>query len=548
MLNNVFSTILDMTITGSIVILVVLAARLALKRMPKILSYCLWAAVLFRLLCPVSISLPVSAVPEVPSVKENYTLSDTRVDISDVGQAAYDAFQGAVIGIDRPITVPVVDRTPAGNVTKEVTIDYWELAVLLGQYAWLLGIAVMAVISLVSYIKLRKLLAEAVRLNGNIYQVDNIPSPFVMGLLRPKIYLPSGLTEQEKEYILLHEQHHIHRGDHIIKAVSYAALCLHWFNPLVWIAFTLSGRDMEMSCDEAVLKKLGGEVRADYSDSLLRFSVGRTTISGAPLAFGEGDAGKRIRNLKRWKKPILWVSVLAGILCTIVLIFCAVDSNDSSSDPGFTTPPETTMTVPPETTVPPTTTEPVDPHIPITFESLCFVMDEVTMLMESEDVIYISKNKYTYAGAIYAGLFFTDTIEEEPGRIKITISDDPSVFNQQRLLIWFDTMTQLHPDCYGSRTGVDYEIIFFCDYEKVGCTSIDEYANLDYIKIEALPFDYYYVGKIDVSVSFVYGDVDYDVVSEQENGGLLISGKEFYSIDFYEYEEYAKYLENKNQD
>jgi len=360
MLNSVFSTILDMTVTGSMVILIVLAARLLLKRMPKILSYCLWAAVLFRLLCPVSISLPVSAVPEVPSVKDNYTLSDTRVDISDVGQAAYDAFQGAVIGLDRPITVPVVDRTPTGAVAKEVTIDYWELAVLLGQYVWILGINVMAVVSFVSYIKLKRQLAEAVRLNGNIHQVDSIPSPFVMGLLRPKIYLPSGLTEQEKEYVLLHERHHIHRGDHIIKAVSYAALCLHWFNPLVWIAFTFSGQDMEMSCDEAVLKTLGGDVKADYASSLLRFSVGRTTIAGAPLAFGEGDAGKRIRNLKKWKKPILWIFIVAAVLCAIVLVICLVNPNGSNDN---TTPLETSVpastSIPPETTVAPTTSLPL---------------------------------------------------------------------------------------------------------------------------------------------------------------------------------------------
>ena len=328
MLDRIFLQILDLTAMGSLVIGIVLLARLFLKKQPKIYSYCLWAVVLLRLLCPVSISMPVSLLPAMPSVENHYVLSDQPIKPEHIGTALEDTFQSAVSGQLGQTQQTITIRDPDYNYgyPYEVQYDWWNIPVLLGQYVWLLGVAAMLIISLAQLLKLKKRLREAVRLEGNIYICDGIDTAFVMGIVKPKIYLPASLSEQEQQYILMHEQHHIRRFDHIFKALAFAALCLHWFNPLVWVAFVLSGRDMEMSCDEAVIKKSPEDIRADYSATLLRLSTGRTTIAGAPLAFGEGDAGKRIRNLSKWKKPVLWVSILAAVCCAVVIVLCAVNN------------------------------------------------------------------------------------------------------------------------------------------------------------------------------------------------------------------------------
>jgi len=176
----------------------------------------------------------------------------------------------------------------------------------------------MLIWSAVSYFKLRKRLTGALRMEDNIFLADHIESPFVMGLIFPKIYIPSGVSDWEMEHIIAHEQHHIKRRDHQLKAIGFAALCMHWFNPLVWLAFSLASADMEMSCDEAVVKKLGSEIRSEYSASLLGFATEKRMIAGTPIAFGEGNTEKRIKNLAAWKKPSLWVTVTAAVLILAV--------------------------------------------------------------------------------------------------------------------------------------------------------------------------------------------------------------------------------------
>ncbi|MBQ7007468.1 MAG: M56 family metallopeptidase, partial [Oscillospiraceae bacterium] len=164
----------------------------------------------------------------------------------------------------------------------------------------------------------------------NIYLCDHIASPFVIGIVKPKIYLPSSLAENEQKYIILHEQHHIKRFDHIVKLVAFAALSIHWFNPFVWLAFTLLCKDMEMSCDEAVIAKLGLEIRSDYSRSLLNLSTGKHIFAGAPLAFGEGDAGSRIKNLYNYRKPKAAVFVAVAAVCAILGVTLLLNPDNSS--------------------------------------------------------------------------------------------------------------------------------------------------------------------------------------------------------------------------
>lgn len=201
---------------------------------------------------------------------------------------------------------------------KETGVPVW-LAI--ATWVWLSGIALMLLYSLVSLLLLRRRLAFAVRVEGNIYQSDYIDSPFVFGLFSPRIYLPSALCGKEQKYILLHEQTHIRRGDYIFRLLAFVALVLHWFNPLVWLAFYLSGKDMEMACDEAVMKRMKEDIRAEYSASLLGLAAGRHFVLGTYLAFGAGDVKGRIKNVMRYKKPTMFwvvfaVVLVSGTVCT----------------------------------------------------------------------------------------------------------------------------------------------------------------------------------------------------------------------------------------
>ena len=314
--------ILNMSITASVIILFVLLARLALKKAPKIFSYALWAVVLFRLLCPVSITTDFSLLGlfDTPAVEN--TQHTTAVEY-----IPYDVVHTPDLEVQLPVP-PAINDAVNNTLPQEhaaLGADPLEGEFAIGSLIWLLGIAAMAIYSAVSYIRLRRKLVGSVLLRDNIYLADGIGSPFVMGFIRPKIYLPSALSEQEQGYIILHEQHHIRRGDHITKALAFIALCIHWFNPLVWVAFVLSSKDMEMSCDEAVVKKLGEGIRADYSASLLSLATGRRIIAGTPLAFGEGDTESRIKNMLNWKKPKTWMILVALIVCVVAIVFCATN-------------------------------------------------------------------------------------------------------------------------------------------------------------------------------------------------------------------------------
>lgn len=309
MVQTAFLTVLGMSMAASLVILAVLLARLPLKKAPKVFSYALWAVALFRLLCPFSIESGLSLIPE-QAMELPKSIASNEYEDSALWNNGYAARHTA----DDALNVQTGESGGHGRI--------WPLLL---SDLWLVGIGAVVICSAVSYFKLRRRLIGAVPLRNNIYLADHITSPFVMGLLHPKIYLPSSLLEGEKEYIILHEQHHIRRLDHVVKALFFVALCIHWFNPLVWAAFLLSGNDMEMSCDEAVVKKLGAGVRADYSASLLRLATGRRSFAGTPLAFGEGDAVGRIKNLAKWKKPALWAVVAAAAVVALVFAVCGTN-------------------------------------------------------------------------------------------------------------------------------------------------------------------------------------------------------------------------------
>ncbi len=316
-----FARVLNMSITGTTVICFVLLAKLGMRKMPKVYSYLLWSVVLFRLLCPVSIAVDISLfrLGEVPvtEVREHTTTVDFITEDQVYPREEWKEIPDAA------------DAEP-------------ESAVVLPTL-WIAGMGLMAAWGLWSLMELKKRLLEAAPLEGNVWECDGLDTAFVLGLIRPRIYLPSGLGEQERRFILLHEKHHVKRLDHVWKLAAFGALCVHWFNPLVWLAFWLAQKDMEMSCDEAVLKALDSDCRCDYSQTLLRVSSGRRWTAAMPLAFGEGNVKERVKNVLNWKKPRMWVSVLCGMVCVALLVACGGNPGVETIEPPAV--PETTEPV-----------------------------------------------------------------------------------------------------------------------------------------------------------------------------------------------------------
>lgn len=309
--------ILNMSLTASIVIVLVLLARLPLKKAPKIFSYALWAVVLFRLVCPVSFSSEFSLLGifnAPPAI--NGTVAYIPADIVHT--------EYPQVNLSLPAVSEAINNTlPQGE--EQLVADPLEVLVSMATPLWLLGIAAMLIYSMISLIRLRRKLIGAVCLRDNIYLADHVSTPFVTGVFRPKIFLPSTISEQEQSYIILHEQTHIRRLDHIIKMVAFLALAVHWFNPLVWAVFVCAVKDMEMSCDEHVLKQIGFDIKGAYSTSLLSLATGRRLISGSPLAFGEDTIKGRIKNIMNFKKPAVWVTVVLVLLVSALSIGFAVD-------------------------------------------------------------------------------------------------------------------------------------------------------------------------------------------------------------------------------
>lgn len=318
---------LNMTLTASIVIVVVLLARLALRRTPRICSYVLWLVVLFRLLCPVSLTAGISLMG----------LLDTPVtEVTAHTSAAAYVPRDVVHNSEPTVTLPVPGMgenitavLPQGE--EQTVADPMEAPMAIATIVWLTGVTAMVIYGVASLLRLRRRLVGAVPLEKDVYLADHIDTPFVLGLVQPKIYLPSVLPEGEQGYILLHERHHIQRLDHAVKLAAFLALCIHWFNPLVWLSFVLLGKDMEMSCDEAVMKRLGEDVRADYSASLLRLATGQKIIASTPLAFGEGDTRDRVKNVLKWKRPQLWAVLSGAAVCAVVISACAVNPSVQSN-------------------------------------------------------------------------------------------------------------------------------------------------------------------------------------------------------------------------
>ena len=324
----VFEKIAEMSLTASAVVLVVLVIRLLLKKAPRKYSYALWAAAAFRLVCPVSFRSVFSIFTLTQSVK--LPEGGQGIEAPPVTTVAPNVMVTTPPAVSMPpaaVTVPPSVTVMPPAVTEPIAppVSFWDVAAVI----WLVVLAGLLIYGAVSYVRMRRRMASAILLEGNVYRSDRVRSPFILGFVRPKIYLPFGLTAEQQTYVLAHERYHIRRLDHIVRPVAFLILCVHWFNPLVWLAYYLMGRDMEMSCDEKVL---GGadNIRKAYSLTLLSFAANRRFPSPSPLAFGETGVKSRIKNVLNWKKPALWVTIIAVIVVIAVILVCAADPREPS--------------------------------------------------------------------------------------------------------------------------------------------------------------------------------------------------------------------------
>jgi len=300
-MSELFLTVLNMSFTASYIILIVILIRLLLKKAPKSITYALWGVVAFRLIIPFSFKSKFSLLPaQTNTVPVPHDIIYQQNPQINSGIEVIDTF------VSNILPAPAVDAS----------VNPLQIYVGIGSYIWISGVIALLVYSLVSVMILKRQLRSIQIIERNIYQAENLKTPFVLGLIRPKIYLPAGLNEDERNYILLHEKIHIRRKDHIIKILAFLIVAIHWFNPLVWIAFMLMSTDMELSCDEKVLNEINEEIKKPYAKSLLSLAAGRHILNGSPLAFGEGNVKERIKNVLNYKKPKFW-AVLTGFVLII---------------------------------------------------------------------------------------------------------------------------------------------------------------------------------------------------------------------------------------
>ena len=304
-MSDLFLKIVNMSISASWLIFAVLILRLVLKKAPKWVNVLLWGIVAVRLICPFSFESALSLIPSAETFPEKI-ISGPSFDV-----------QTGITPIDNRINDYLGDRyfegvtVPANNGNTIMTIL---------TIVWTIGILLLVAYTVISYWRLNRKVDTAVRYKDNIFQSENVSSPFVLGLIKPRIYLPFKLDGQDMEHVVAHEQAHIRRKDHWWKPLGFLLLTIHWFNPLMWLAYVLLCRDIELACDEKVIKGLGNEQRADYTQALVACSVNRRMIAACPLAFGEVGVKERVKSVMNYKKPAFWVIILAVIACVIVAV------------------------------------------------------------------------------------------------------------------------------------------------------------------------------------------------------------------------------------
>lgn len=305
-MDDVFLKLVNLSISASWLILAVLVLRVVLKKAPKWVMPLLWGVVALRLVCLFSIESALSLIPSAETIPTEI-VTETRESV---------LYEQATLDIVTNPTLPSAAEVPVGVSRQQAQVDFNIYSVL-----WLAGMAALLVHALVSAGKLKKKLATAILLRDNIYESEFVDSPFVFGVVKPNIYLPMHMDEGTAAHVIAHERAHLARRDHWWKVLGYLVLALHWFNPLVWVAYILFCRDIELACDEKVVKGLDGAARADYSQALLSCAAPRRAVAACPLAFGEGNIKTRVKSALHYKKPAFWVAA-AAVLAVVIMAVC----------------------------------------------------------------------------------------------------------------------------------------------------------------------------------------------------------------------------------
>lgn len=305
-MDDVFLKLVNLSISASWLILAVLVLRVVLKKAPKWVMPLLWGVVALRLVCLFSIESALSLIPSAETIPSEI-VTETREPV---------LYEQATLDIVTNPTLPSAAEVPVGVSRQQAQVDFNIYSVL-----WLAGMAALLVHALVSAGKLKRKLATAILLRDNIYESEFVDSPFVFGVVKPNIYLPMHMDEGTAAYVIAHEHAHLARRDHWWKVLGYLVLALHWFNPLVWVAYILFCRDIELACDEKVVKGLDGAARADYSQALLSCAAPKRAVAACPLAFGEGNIKTRVKSALHYKKPAFWVAA-AAVLAVVIVAVC----------------------------------------------------------------------------------------------------------------------------------------------------------------------------------------------------------------------------------
>ena len=304
-MNELFLKIINMSISASWLVLAVLILRFVLKKAPKWINVLLWGIVAIRLICPFSFESPLSLIPSAETIPLNIGMDSTPTINSGIS-----AINNAVNPIISQSNTPMAG---ASINPLQITIGIYE-------YIWIFGMIALALYTAISYWRLHRKVDTAVRYKDNIFQSENVSFPFVLGIIKPRIYLPFKMNGQYLEYVVAHEQAHICRKDHWWKPLGFLLLMIHWFNPLMWLAYVLLCRDIELACDEKVIKELGNEQRGDYTQALVACSVNRRMLAACPLAFGEVSVKERVKSVMNYKKPAFWVIIISVIVCVGVAV------------------------------------------------------------------------------------------------------------------------------------------------------------------------------------------------------------------------------------
>ena len=304
-MNELFLKIINMSISASWLVLAVLILRFVLKKAPKWINVLLWGIVAIRLICPFSFESPLSLIPSAETIPLNIGMDTTPTINSGIS-----AINNAVNPIISQSNTPM-----AGS-----SVNLLQITIGIYEYIWIFGMIALALYTAISYWRLRRKVDTAVRYKDNIFQSENVSFPFVLGIIKPRIYLPFKMNGQYLEYVVAHEQAHICRKDHWWKPLGFLLLMIHWFNPLMWMAYVLLCRDIELACDEKVIKELGNEQRGDYTQALVACSVNRRMIAACPLTFGEVGIKERVKSVMNYKKPAFWVIIISVIVCVGVAV------------------------------------------------------------------------------------------------------------------------------------------------------------------------------------------------------------------------------------